>query len=114
MEASLPTTEAGAAPFLTKLAESSWLDFVEALEAYRGRGGRRELKQLISPAAQEVLRDQDIDAAKLGEDELLKQISQFFSPLSVVEAYDRFKKLKVRATDGVVIARSEERRVGKE
>src|SRR3546814_9288447 len=90
------TTSAGMAPYLAKLSEKSWLEFVEALEAYRGRGGKRELKALVAPAVQAMFADQGVE--ELTDDSAVAEISKVFAPASISEAHARFRRLRAQSS----------------
>src|SRR3546814_4626109 len=80
------------APYLAKLSEKSWLEFVEALEAYRGRGGKRELKALVAPAVQAMFADQGVE--ELTDDSAVAETSNVFAQASISEANARFRRLR--------------------
>lgn len=89
-------------PFLKSLAEADWMTFTSKWEAYKGQGGRRPLRVLISSTVREVLAEQGIgidEERSIDQElELVDSISRLFAPLSRMDCYDRFKTLTMSAT----------------
>lgn len=93
--------EAGVAPYLAKLSERSWQDFLDSFEAYKGRGGKRQLKALVSPTVLAMLADQGV--SDLSDETVIAEVTKIFSPSSISEAYSRLQGLRIgRSQDGTV------------
>jgi hypothetical protein len=81
------------------MTESAWTQFLQAFRAYRSRGGRKDIKTLIDSVILAVvrLRRPELDEAT-GEDAIML-MSSLFAPSSRLEAFDRFKRLKMTGND---------------
>jgi hypothetical protein len=82
-------------PYLESLDSANWSKFLAGFNAYRARGGTRKAVDLMAPLVLTLVRLRDKEALKLDEDELLVRVSSFFSPGTTLEAFDRFKSLKM-------------------
>src|SRR5690606_25410807 len=74
-----------------------WVDFKTRLEVYRAMGGRRDLRTLVSSSALEVLEELGVfGAADTPEAKVVADISALFAPVTVVDAYDRFRAVRMQ------------------
>lgn len=89
-----------AAPFLAAVTEAAWMDFKARLEAYRALGGKRSLRTLFSSAALEIMEELGVFSEDdTSEAATIAAVSALFAPLTVVDAYDRFRAITMRTYD---------------
>ena len=81
-------------PFLAAVTEEAWFDFKTKFEAYRAMGGNRDLRTLFSSSVLDVFMELEVFGdTDTSEDAVLMAISALFAPLTVVDAYDRFRAI---------------------
>ena len=114
-------TELTQVPYLERLSSSQWAKFVADFESYRGRGGQRRVRSLISDTAMRTITlrlrftkagQPPADAARRGESgesggaredpagddrAFVQAVSAMFAPRSPLEAYDRFREVNMTA-----------------
>eukprot|EP00762_Andalucia_godoyi_P005502 ANDGO_00514.mRNA.1 Retrovirus-related Pol polyprotein from transposon 412 len=84
-------------PFLEKFTASSWAKFLSDYEGYKGRGGTRPVKFLISTVVLRLISIRFPDVTEAEDDDFIEKVSGFFAPKSAIESFDRFKKLSMSA-----------------
>ena len=82
-----------ACPVLEVYNSSSWFSFRQAYYAYKTRGGKSKLKDLISANVLRLIAIQDAGLLDKSEAEIIGGVNFFFAPKSMIASLMRFEAI---------------------